>query len=960
MSDFIKSIDSVRYCPASMMSLCLNDLQKRKDGTYIPPDPTNPFSYLMEMACTLTSVGMVRNDINTRRMYAKLASKDEDIYLHMSDKDYIGRFSIPSMTEDCFIALNMDELLVNAVMDDTTGIRKVVIGRDSQFRISGVNLAIHYPIEVRILPSGNISVVYDSSIVSPLYTLKTNTIPHKVRSFGEEQYLEIHIPVWQFQRESYTEPLSSAAGFKKEYTVGNEFYHCRVYNRVSTNGRWVELKTTHSDQTYSPSQPTAVLTRLKGKLQVRFPIIYFTNGRLRGEVRVDILSTRGDFTMGLSEYSPEHFSWQWNEYDDKHDGIYTAPLNLMTKTIMYSSGTLEGGHNEMTFDELKSKVVEDIDTVSVPVSMLELDELVSSRGFTALEAHDGITDRQYGITKQLPAPTNHETRTSIASNLELIIVERSELHSLSTVSYDDTSTTICDGTLYQKVANKIVPVSDMTKQQIADMEADNRVSYVNNQDFYYSPFHYVIDSSTDVLSVVPYYLNSPVIESKRFLAENGATVYQCSTSAVDVSRIDSGYRLTIITNSTDDVKNLPDDKLKLQAAFLPWRESNFAYSMAKYAGRTADNERVFTVDVETDFLFKFNDQLVINNFDMFKEDLLKHEMSLTEEFHLFYIIEDKTVDLSDINESLGEFQLTDDSRGITEEVCVVKFGDPLKALHCNHRMIPMEVKYQKHKEDVPLLYAADVLERNADGSAIPVITDGKITLKTLHRAGDPVMVDGKPVIKFPAGSNILNDDGLPIPIDGFDELYSFEIALFDATYLYSTEPTIKEYLKRIPEEMTSWIVNDVIDFRKSLLELTSLLVIPRGSSGQALVSITDGDDQTIPSEQSIGVVLYVNDNIHENIKLRNQISREVKDILNIEISKVNVSISAIQEIISDLSTDINSVQITGLGPNHDMYSIKIVGNGDALSINKQLVLEQNGIISIKDDISVGFIKQSRT
>ena len=391
MSDLLKSIDRVRYCPASIGRVIFNDLRDRLGAEYVPADVTSPYTHCVETAVTLTSAAMIRNDANNRKQYPKVANTEDEIYLHMSDADYLGRFGMPG-TAPLYVCIPYDNLIVNAKLDEVTGIKKAVIGRHTSWKIAGVHLSINYPIEIRILPSGNIQVLADGSVTSPIQTLVTNLVPYRLIENMGNSYIEIKLEVYQYKRDTYVENLVSGTGFVREYNVPDNFYHCRVYNRVGDKSEWRELKVSHTDELYS-SELTAVLRRYKNKLKVSFPQIYFTEGRLRGEVRIDILSSRGEYELALSEYKHSEFGVRWEDLDDKNDGQYTSIMPMMTDVWMYSDGSISGGSNEISFAELKERVVMDVKTVPVAVKALELEKQVKEHGFSVLLATDSATNR---------------------------------------------------------------------------------------------------------------------------------------------------------------------------------------------------------------------------------------------------------------------------------------------------------------------------------------------------------------------------------------------------------------------------------------------------------------------------------------------------------------------------------------------------------------------------------------
>lgn len=957
MSDLRDSIDRVRYCPSSIGRVVFEDLRRRRGENYVPADVTSPYMHCMETACTLASSAMIRNDANNRKQYAKIAETEDEIYLHMSDKDYLGRFGAPGQAP-LYVCIPYDSLIANAKLDEKTGIRKAVIGRHTMWQIAGIYLSINYPIEIRILPSGNIQVIADGTIPSPIEALGTNLVPYKLNEIGEYKYIEIKLNVYQYKRDTYIENLVSGTGFTRMYNVPDNFYYCRVYNRVGEGNPWHEINTIHTEELYS-GEPTAILRRYKGKLKVSFPQIYFTEGKLRGEIRIDILSTRGDFNLSLAEYKHSEFGVRWDDLDDRHNGYYSSIMPLMTDVWMYSDGSVSGGSNEMTFKELQEKVVMGVDSEPVAVGPLELEHQVKEKGFDVLLATDTATNREFLVSKHLPRPENHNTRTPIGSSLELIQVSHETLKSLAGVNSDESTMTILAKTIWEKVNGRLVPMSDIALEKLMEMSADDRVVYLNNKEVYYNPFQYSLNTNERTFDVRPHYADAPKIISRRFLEENTLTTHQCSTSTIHVKRNGSGYVIQVIAKVSDSAVALGSGNVGLQIGVRPVQESRQIYTRASVMGMTKSKEIVFEAYICTDFLYDTKDNLVVNSLEMFEGDILGHHIAGVSDLNLYYFANDEYMVSTDIDKMMGDFQLSETEHGITHEVVTVRFIEHLESLRCRSRRIPGDVLYRRYEEDVHAVWDRDYPFRKPDGSAVIDIIDGKPTIRIEFHKGDVILnEDGSKKIQHKKGTVMLDEGGSPIPVSMPDPLYQFEMAVLDAKYLFCTETAIKEYVEYIPGVIAGWVTEDIPKYQANLIELTYLYVTPPSSAGSTSISTADGDLQQIPSEQSIVVTAKVSKNTHENADLRSQITDTIKDIINQELSKKIVNIDDIQTLIKDQINEVHSVHIQGLGPNSNIYSLIVVGNGDALSIRKILVQEQSGATTIQDDISVGFVKLS--
>ena len=67
----------------------------------------------METATLLSTVVLNKNAILNRKQYPSVAVSEDDIYLHMSDEDYIDRFAKNLLLVNSFILLNQEEIKKN-------------------------------------------------------------------------------------------------------------------------------------------------------------------------------------------------------------------------------------------------------------------------------------------------------------------------------------------------------------------------------------------------------------------------------------------------------------------------------------------------------------------------------------------------------------------------------------------------------------------------------------------------------------------------------------------------------------------------------------------------------------------------------------------------------------------------------------------------------------------------------
>src|SRR5690554_4183821 len=121
-SEFLTKLDSVLNNPASIQRASLQYLRDIRAGNIDVLDPSNPFVFLLEVAAHQTAAGVLRNEVNTRKQYPRASQEEQELYLHMSDKDYLDRFALPAKTK-LSLLFSKNELINRMVLDPARGFK---------------------------------------------------------------------------------------------------------------------------------------------------------------------------------------------------------------------------------------------------------------------------------------------------------------------------------------------------------------------------------------------------------------------------------------------------------------------------------------------------------------------------------------------------------------------------------------------------------------------------------------------------------------------------------------------------------------------------------------------------------------------------------------------------------------------------------------------------------------------
>lgn len=959
IKNLLDNVSAVQYNASSIQSAILSQLDDVQNGTATVVDPSNPFVLALESASVLTAAAMIKNEANTRKQYAVLAQTYDDLYRHMSDVDYLNRFAVPSKTTVSML-LDLNEILANAVLDTATGIKKIVIPRNTVFNIAGVNFSIQYPIEIRQLAHGGIQLIYDTTKLSPLQQLSTNVVYSEIRNISQVKYIYFEFEVFQFDIITQTGSLNAISDFSIDTTITDQFYFARVFVDDG-NGNWTEIRTTHSDLVYDPTLPTAVVKVVGQNVNVSIPQVYTGTGLLNNGIRVDIYQTKGSLDMILADLPFSSYTADWKAIDPADSNMFTAPINALKNVTIFSNSVVAGGSNGITFDELRTQVINNsTGSKSAPITPAQIASALEVNGYRIVNNVDNITNRIFLATKGMPTPVDKNLITPAASGIATINSTIKDLVQLSTVIDNGSSITITPDTIYKRLNGVVKPLTTEQLHTLLNQQANALATDVSNNEYLYTPFHYVMDLVNNELNVRPYYLDGPSVVTKQFVSQNDTTGLQVSVGNYVVVRTATGYKLTITTQSSDAFKAILDATINVQLSFIPEGEITRAYLNGVFVGSTSAGERIYTFDLSTNFNVDSNDMIKLTKFLMFTTQPRLSGAALTTDFDIIFTTNSQMPQQwvsSDIDKKLGDFLLPQGAVGISNEKIRIEFGKALPTLWARARSIASSLTYQRYTTDVPLLYENDVYAKDALGSII-AFTGNTPVYNILHHRGDPVLDgNGNQVYVHRAGDIVYDAiTGYPVVAEIRDILRQFDIMLIEGTYWFANDTSGSNYRSLIIQNLIGWLTTDLVDLRKQALERTDIYFYPDGSLGDVSAMVNNGLIANISASQSFTVELTVPASVYNDVTLKDQLTLATINEIKNQLANVTVTVDNIITALKAIyGSDVITVSLTGLGGSNNYTVVTMMDNSKRCSIKKKLTALPNGSLIVEEDINVNFI-----
>lgn len=968
ISSILGNIDKYKFNPAQMQKAALEVLRATTDGSVEIVDATNPFVFAMETTATNTAAFMQHIEALTRRQYEAASVTPEDLYLHMSDMDYVGRFAVPARTYWTF--LFKKEELVSAMIDDpANNIRKITIPRNSVFRVAETSFSLQYPIDLIQLAHGGIQITYDAAKASPLQELETNVLDfEEVTAYDGVTFLKFIAEVNQFDIITKYNDVNSAAGFTTVITHPDQFYFIRVYNQ-NPDKTWKELLTTHTQQVYDPKTPTAVVQVLDGKVAVTIPSVYLTTGLLRGKIRTDVYYTKGAINLLSSNYRLDDFSAEWKSIDALDATAFSAPLINLKTLAVYSTETIVGGRAALSFDALRQRVIDNnVGPQQLPITNVQLQSSVEDSGYEIVKNVDTITNRIFLATKPLPTPTDTSLITPASSGITTALLSFDECVSAYGVVNNGSSVTITSDAMYVTKNGISKLVTSKAYAALQSLTSSQLCAEVNKNNYSYSPFHYVLDLTSNGFEARPYYLDNPKIVSKSFIKANVSTQLQVSIGGYAIIKYPGYYKLTIVTRSNDNYKTLDDSSVFMQLSYTSPKQPTAAHLMHDNTYLNANKERVFEFILSTDYDLDADDTLDQKSF-MVSRAVVSTRCELTQNFNVFFgcvlpvadALERTSIDDGMATELLSAYSSKGFIVGVAHEKLRIEFGHSLKTLWCQAKTVPGSIPYQKYEENSPLVYEHDVFDIDSvTGAAFTITDDGALSYRYLHRAGDPILdQNGQTQYRYLKGETMLDSSGKPIIQSGMSGaiLHLVDVFTIESVYRFASDQAAAAYRNLFATSLVGWLTKDLVMMNSRLLDQTKVYFYPKVTKGIIRILAGDGAQGSMDAAQSFKIALTVPDKTYNNPELLAVLTKTTVRALDESLKNTTVAVSAIESALRNrYGNDVVDVKLEPVGWVADYNAITVLDNSNRVSIKKRLSPQQDGKLIVEEDVEVSFVR----
>lgn len=937
--------------PTSIQRTILSEYEKRLDGDGVVVDANNTFMYALEAFSRISSAIVEQIDDKLRQVYSRRAVTTKDLYNHISDYDYVGFYSTPSILP-IRMMLHKDYILEKAVPVPGTNYNKIVIPKDTVFTVGGYTFGIHYAIEIRVNPIvKSISIVYDTTTANPLNSLDNNTLMTEEMRVSGITLIAFEFPTYQFTQNRIYEQVNPSMGYCKRYRYDNRFYAVRVWDQDNNT----EIALTMSDEIYDPLIPTAILRVYPETTEISLdiPQIYFTEHLIGSNIEVELYSTLGEVDINLSAIRLEDVKANFS-LDRTKDMTYTTILrNIPTVIITPTVQRIQGGSNGFSFKQIKDRVVYNRGASVAPITNLDISIYFSERGFISFKKIDNLTDRRYYAYKALSLTDN----ISVANCTFTIIPEA--LQGNASISLPTTNRlTVLPDMVYRfdSVGNTLSPLSSDEVLNFSSLSNQQLADELNANQYLMNPYHIVLNTKNRYPSAVLYDLFDISAGNIGFVAENVNLSVQLNVVSAQIEHLSNGsggYKIRLGINKSDEMSGIP---VTDQALYLTFETTTGTKVGMKgtYAGEYS-NLSVYDFQLSTEYNL-IDDMIELTNLVNTGGGVVANRVLLDSKFFIVAMV--KKSRFPQVPQSLDilRYLVDDDNTWLMVSLQTVDYhlGESLDdVLDTNLLVNWTPEKYAVHDVVEYQRYEHDVYETDVNGNITYTIdaTTGEILTDKLHDIGDLVLDTlGDPVIKYEVGSTILDAAGNPTVIGARITEYQIELSGYDYRNAVGNSNFSTELSLALKSNYPT-----VREMDNNIMENTRVFFKPITSLGNALYKLNNTSTMQAQLGLSFVFTVFITQTTFENASLTATINSKIETIVTTMVREKVISLTKIAtEVQTSLSDYILSIDVVSINGYSDVQTLVNIDVDKTPRLQQHLVVDDSGELVFESDITVNF------
>lgn len=935
------------YDPNMLQKIVLDNIETATNGEIVISDPTSPFTMLLETAAVTSANAAIESKNIIRRKYPSLATKEDELYHHISDNELANMFAIPADTYIVFY--------VNILDLKTTGFRptgasyvETTIPEGTEITILDTPLTLLNDIVVRLYDNDTIFVEQQQN-ENDIAFEDIGVIPATITTNNEgTPWIIFETRVKQVKKLVKNIAVSVAEGFNHIISSSDKYFYSEVsYKNSNTNDKYVKLEKSHNEEYIDPTIPTVFISVYGNEVLYRIPDLYLVDGGISGNVNIELYETKGNIYLPINKYTIEDFNIVLGNTGKNESASTSANIAILAN----SRSILEGGSNGMSLEELRHSIINNTKgDIDLPVTDYQLQRYANMSGYEIFKSLDVITERLYIATKSLPKVSSNLilAKQDVFFNTTQVILE--DILTNTNINIQNDNFIIKSNTIFKEVNSIIKIVSNDELKYISSLNNIQKMEYLKVNKYFYTPYYYIINNDDMYSTSRVYDLDRPILEDLRIVGKNTTVNQRVNIDKFTILKTVSGYRLVFTVISNDEFKLLNPNLTGLQLKMSLKGTNSFVYFNAVRDISTG----YYIVDINTDLFIDDDNYLDLLNGT---SDIFNKRFNIDNYITVYiYTTDGSVVDNTNyLNDEINK-EPNSDYVILSKEKLKVTFGRKVEYIWNRLYNTYTERKYLKYEYDIPLVYEEDVYEVDPETGSIYTCTtvDGipEITTNKLFSKGDYVLDDvSNQILKHKKGDVILDENQLPIINSGSGVIRFIDILMLEYEFRISNSNAYVNYKETTLDILHSYLFEDLPNLNNKLLENTKLLYKSYKSSKNVIVNINNVY-YSMPYIVKPLVTLYVTNKVsltNDEIELyKNTIGTVINNYLNNTVIKLD---EIKKEIMTTIGDNVVAVKINNIDPNNSEV-ITIRDKTTRLVLNKLLDLNKNNELIVKYDIEV--------
>lgn len=938
----LADLEIYKYHMSGIFQVSLNRLTDMLDGQVEITEPSNPFTYLVETSSLNTAAAIQEFVLQSRKRYPRLANTEEDLYLHMSDFDFLGRFSEPSTAKVLFNIM-FNDFKTKAVYDPDTKDYVLKLPRHLKIKVADYVFTLTSAIIIRLTETNVVDIKFENQDFNNIFPIATNHINFVQRQLNQsDTYLSFLLPLPEVDIETANVAIDPSS-VVRDYIVYNpkrQFYYFRAF--YYKDSVWSEMTVTHTNDVYDVNTPTCIIKVLQNtnRIEYHIPSVYINSQMVSTKVRFLVYTTMGKISVNFSDFQMADFTTEYGDvFPETELDNFTKPIQTIPKVI-YTTDSVEGGKNGLSFEQLKQNVIDNsVGDRKLPITSKQLEFSTGQKNLKIIKDVDVVTNRILKLETEVPTPLTRYPVTKFNLDILEYVSTVAKLRSGNSVtSFGEDVTVIPQGTVFRLNDGLLTHIDDQEYQRLVTASGANLISLVNENTYLSVFYHYVLDTSGNKSVLKAFDLTLPQVSLVSFKQFNATARIGINTTSINLYKSPSGYTLDVLANLKKYTETITEANIH---PYLVYKDiSGAKFYLEGNLFTTLSNSPVYRFNINTDYHIDSENKIYVSNFRDSNGATTNLAINLDCQLEIIYLsdVTPFSYALSDMDSYVHTSFLAGMYIAVTLEDVNLIFGKYLETLYSPTHTSTSVYQYLTYTADQPLRYSQIVYDSN---NAI------------IHMPGDIVLDDqNQPVIQHHKGDVVLTN-GEPTPITTLDKERYVNFVFIDYRATIATPTTSKEHNKQIRNHITDICTTEAVEVEKELLDNTEAYVVIPKTVGQLRIK-TPTKVMSVLSMQPFAFDVFVNYDVYNTSSVRDNISYTIiKTLDDYLYANTIIKKSELLKLLYDkLKEFVVTISVSKFTDMNEEY-MEVIDTNSRISINKVLAMEADGY-NLTEDVTVRF------